>query len=370
MTEKRFGNIMSRSIFRAWLAHPAYKIKNPQAYRAFLNNPAEFVKSLISAADVLTKNNHVRQVVILNDLVPFHVSKWIGDLPDMNIVAAHESATGIPCLIAVNAVFSSEFKKQHEGKMYELSAPWLSIYYDSVLTDFENSKIEKDFCCPINRLDPNRQSWFYLLIRRNLLDKGFVSFNLDHARTDHGIADLQPLEAFEHLYQTFMSNFSDEHKIATQLVPYRNFPADENLDSVLMKSRFNIIVETFFPFNDQIMITEKTIRSLRLPRPWILYGAKGTVAQLKKWGLDVLDDLVDHNRYDSIENDIERQTAVLDLAQELCNFDTIKHWDRLKAAAVFNNEVLLRWKNAFPQTVFDDFYRILDDYAIRNNLTH
>jgi hypothetical protein len=238
-----------------------------------------------------------------------------------------------------------------------------------VLTDFQNCDIEKDFACPINRLDANRQSWFYLLIQRDLLNRGYVSFNLDNSRSYQNVKNLTSLDAFENLYQQYMTNFDYEHNIAKQIVPYRNFSADENLDSVLMKCRFNIILETYFSVNDQIMLTEKTIRSLRLPRPWLLYGAKGSVAQLRKWGFDVLDEFVDHTRYDDIDDPIVRQSVILDIAQELCNFDNIKNWNRLKAAATINNEILLNWKNALPQIAFDDFYKIFDDYAIGNNLS-
>jgi hypothetical protein len=368
--EERISNAMTSGLTfgRAVLAHSSYSVQDQRLRLDVHNLRQEFLNNILSNPPGSLARY---QYWAIDEQLPFKLIRWIGDLPDMSELIDQEKKEKKPYLVVINSVLSTEFKNKWAGKVYELSAPWLSNYYstDQILTEFENLSVEKDFACPINRLDPNRQSWFYLLIQKNMLDRGFVSFNLDNSRSQESIQNLTPYQAFEKLYQDYMLNFSEEHKIAKKIVPYRNFPADENLDAVIMKSRFNIILETYFSFNDQIMMTEKTIRSLRLPRPWLLYGAAGSVAQLRKWGFDILDDLVDHRSYDTIEHPIERQTKILEIAQQLLEFDTVKHWQRLKTAAFVNNEVLVRWKNAFSQAVFDDFYQILDDYAMRNNLS-
>jgi hypothetical protein len=350
----------ARQAFAALAAHPSYDFNFEN-----LNNIQSEIHDTVKKRPYA---GEIRTLPLFNQCCNFKLLLWVGDLPPMESIIEIEQKEHKKFIIALCAKLTPEFKNAWQGKVYELSVPWMAEFSGKILTNFENLSIEKDFACPISRLDPIRQSWFYLLIQKNILDRGFVSFNLDTSRSSENIKDMDPLIAFEKLYQDYMLNFSSEHKIAKQIVPYRNFPANENLDEVLMKSRFNIILETYFSCNDQIMITEKTIRSLRLPRPWLLYGAAGSVAQLRKWGFDTLDDLVDHSQYDDIENPIERQTKILELAQQLLDFDTVANWQRLKTAAFANNEVLARWKNAFPQAVFDDFYRILDDYAMRNNL--
>jgi hypothetical protein len=349
----------------ALAAHPKYDCNI-----AKLKETREYILQKMQSIPRLPHGGDDRAVFFIDHLLPFTYSSWRGDLPNLPMLIDKEKQKNKPYVVAVTAVFDSDFKNKWAGKVYELSAPWLSSHYytHDLLTKFDNCVVKKDFACPINRLDPNRQSWFYLFIQKNMLSRGFVSFNLDNSRSQESIQNLTPYQAFENLYQNYMSNFSDEHEIAKQIVPYRNFDADQNLDQILMESRFNIILETYFSFNDQIMITEKTIRSLRLPRPWLLYGAAGSVAQLRKWGFDILDDLIDHDQYDCIKHPIERQTKILEISQQLLEFDTVKNWSRLEAAAKINNDVLFRWKNAFPQAVFDDFYQILDDYAIRNNL--
>jgi len=368
---KKYGFDHAIALRKAIVAHPSFTLGDLELYKNSPNIRNEILSRTTQVNKKLSPVEYDQHLIEpITRHLPFVFFRWNGDLPDMPELLEKEKKQNKPYVILVDATLSADVKKEWEGKVYELSAPWRSIYYksDSILTNFENISIEKDFACPINRLDPNRQSWFYLLIQKNMLSRGFVSFNLDNSRSQNSIQNLTPYQAFENLYQNYMLNFSDEHNIAKQIVPYRNFDATEDLDQVLMKSRFNIILETYFSFNDWIMITEKTIRSLRLPRPWLLYGAAGTVAQLRKWGFDVLDDLVDHSHYDCIENSIERQSKLLELAQQLLDFDTDSNWQRLKTAAVVNNEVLVRWKNAFPQAVFDDYYRVLDDYAIRNNL--
>ena len=258
-----------------------------------------------------------------------------------------------------STVHRNSLKSLTEPYFTQLTPATYSWYYKNYNQTFDNITPVKDFCCFIGRMDPSRQGWFYQLIRQNLLPHGFVSFLMNNKRLSE-FNDLTPAQTFEQQYQKYMTIFADEHAIAKDIVPYQNFDKNAELDDLIMQSRFNIVLETYFDNNDQLTFTEKIIRSLRLPRPWLLFSSQHAVRYLRDWGFDVLDDLVDHDRYDNIEFNIHRQTVILDMAQELLDFDTVKHWDRLHAASQHNLAQLKYWQDNVSDLVRADFKLLLD----------
>jgi hypothetical protein len=223
--------------------------------------------------------------------------------------------------------------------------------------------IEKNFNCLMNRFDIVRQSWFYHLIRGNWLDQGFVSFNCGTDNLDRDLLALDSNEIFEKVFQKHNYIFHQEHdKIKGQL-PFRNFPYVDDPSSIILKSKFSIVLETFFHENRAITFTEKIMRSLQLPRPWVLFTAQHGVSYLRKWGFDVLDDIVDHG-YDKIENQIARQLAILDQAEYLMKLnmsdDVII---RCHNASKHNQALMTSWRNEW-QTAIDDHYEIACQKAL------
>lgn len=294
----------------------------------------------------------------ISDYFPVNLKHEFGDSIPTEEILHYLKYDKKPMFFTSN-VFRGGLKEQFDQYIFTCSPAAYSTYYNNYDLLITNQSPTKDFCCFINRMDPNRQSWFYQLIRRNLLGQGFVSFNMDTTRLSE-FKDLDPGQVFEEQYQKYMTIFEEEHSIAKNIVPYRNFSKNSDLDDIIMQSRFNIVLETYFIDNDQVVFTEKIIRSLRLPRPWLLYSVQNAVALLREWGFDVLDDLVDHNRYDNISSEIDRQSVILDMAQEMQTFDTEKHWSRLKQASDHNLELLKYWKDNSSNLIAQDFVKMLD----------
>ena len=296
--------------------------------------------------------------LLISDYLPVNVQHQFGDAISTEAIVHYSTQDKKPMFFTSN-VFCNELKEQFDPYIFTCSPSIYSEYYKDYDLLIADQIPTKDFCCFINRMDPSRQGWFYQLIRRKLLPDGFVSFNMETKRLIE-FKDLAPEQVFEKQYQKYMTIFESEHTIAKSIVPYRNFDKDADLDDVIMQSKFNIVLETYASNNNQIVFTEKIIRSLRLPRPWLLYGAQNAVALLREWGFDVLDDFVDHDRYDCLDFDIDRQTVILDMAQEMQNFDTEKHWDRLKTASDHNLELLKYWKKNMPNLLAQDIEKMLD----------
>jgi hypothetical protein len=267
---------------------------------------------------------------------------WEGDSPELENLIYHNK---IPQWITVSHTVFPNHKKIIDPYYVQLHPGSYCNYYRDYKQQYETNVVtNQGFNCFLNRLDVIRQSWLYQLIRRNLFDHGYVSFNMNTHYVEEKYKDFSAQQIFQAQFEQYHSHvFAQEHKIAQTLVPYRNFDPLANLDHVIMQSKFSMVVETYFNDNNVIQFTEKIVRVLRLPRPWVLLGPKNAVKYLRAWGFDVLDDLVDHSRYDKLESRIEREIAILDISKTLLEFDTEKHWLRLKAASDHNLKLLDNW---------------------------
>jgi len=247
---------------------------------------------------------------------------------------------------------------------YVLAHPACYAAYYPIRTKLiENVVPTKSYNCFLKRLDPIRQSWFYLLIRNQLLDQGHVSFLMDSSRASGELYN-RPQEFFNHCHTNYLTEFDVEYEfcIKNNFLPYRSFDEAENLENVVMDTKFSIVVETYF-CPESITFTEKTFRVLTLPRPWLLFCTKGAVKLLRSWGVDVLDDLVDHSQYDDIEFEIERQSKIIELSKNMLQFDTEKHKDRLEQAAQHNIELLNNWCQNFTTLIIPS----LEDAIVKTN---
>jgi hypothetical protein len=248
---------------------------------------------------------------------------------------------------------------QIDSKYYEQFPPsWYGIYAGSS-SDW-SGVIEKKFNCFINRMDPIRQSWLYQLVRRDVFNLGFVSFNMDisrHVIQNQCANDATPADVFEMQFQSYLKIFQVEHDLIKLQVPYRNFDNNCNLNQIIMNSEFSIVLETYFDCNEIITFSEKIFRCLKLPRPWIMFAMKGAVKHLRDIGFDVLDDLVDHH-YDNINFAIERQVALLDQVEIMCNHRlTQQEIKRCMVAAHHNQLLLNKMFGSFYQDINSTFDR-------------
>ena len=221
----------------------------------------------------------------------------------------------------------------------QFPASWYGLYAGA--TNTQPHKPIKKFNCFINRMDPIRQSWFYQLIRRNILDQGLVSFNMDISRhfgqVQYAPTDT-PQQVFEQQFHRHLQIFHSEHEKAKTMVPYRNFDCD--LQTAIMQTEFSIVLETYFDRNEVITFSEKIFRCLKLPRPWVIFAMQNAVSYLRELGFDVLDDLVDHG-YDRVEHDIERQVKLFDQIQYMCKRTlTPAQIKKCEQAAEHNNQLL------------------------------
>jgi hypothetical protein len=232
-------------------------------------------------------------------------------------------------------------------------------YYGMYYFDCTNNTmpIQKDFNCFINRFDIFRQSWMYQLIRRRLFDRGFISFNNLAGKGKEfrqEFLELSRQEIFELSFQKFNSIFAEEHEFIKNQIPYKNFEDTEDLTSVILASKFSIVLETSFHDNRTITYSEKIFRCLQLPRSWVLFSTQYAVENLRQLGFDVLDEIVDHS-YDTIADPVKRQVAILDECEKLVAINVPDILSRCQQAVEHNKSVLKSMNDVWLINIMEDF---------------
>ena len=234
-------------------------------------------------------------------------------------------------------------------ELCKLPTEFYGCYYSEHIPN--GRPIEKDFNCFINRLDPIRQSWFYVLYDQKFLDRGYVSFNAE-LRANLMYPGNTYQEVFDSYHRDYLSSFDNIKDEITSLIPFKNFIDNNDLFSITLSTKFSIVLETYPERTDAKVFSEKIFRSLQLPRPWLLFAATGCVDRLRSMGFDVYDDIVDH-RYDLFDTEISyvaRQESILAQAKDLLNLKmTTALLSRLQQGADHNRKLLSTWYSKWQQ---------------------
>jgi len=188
----------------------------------------------------------------------------------------------------------------------------------------------------MNRVRGDRNEVFYELIRRNILHKGAVSYNITQ-------------EELNNQYQSDeLFHYEKEHTVAQDIVPYNVVDVFGSLEQVIMETNVSLILETFM-CEDHVVFSEKLFRALQLPRPWILFCSPQSVKLLKSYGFDVLDDYVDHG-YDEEVNKGNRMNMLLDQLETFAERVYIRRdYERFEQAATHNQQLLAQFAMDWPQ---------------------
>ena len=212
---------------------------------------------------------------------------------------------------------------------------WSIWQFDPV---YENKPASIGFNCFMNRIRGDRSKTFYELIRRNILNKGLVSFNCTQA------------EYMDQYEQAELYDYWPEHDQGLNLIPYNTVEEHSNLEQCIIDSNVSLILETYIS-DSHIVFSEKIFRALQLPRPWLLYCSPGSVLCLKQYGFDVLADYVDHG-YDEITEHNSRHLIILNQLETFIDKVYTEHdYARFDRAAAHNQQLLkyfaIKWPEKF-----------------------
>jgi len=205
---------------------------------------------------------------------------------------------------------------------------WHIWYFDPVYIDREPTW---GYNCFMNRARGDRSMTYYELIKRNILSKGLVSFNLTQT------------EYQQQFVQAELFRYNQVHTQAS--VPYNNLTG--TLEQCIIDSNVSLVLETYIS-DSHAVFSEKIFRCLQMPRPWLLYCSPGSVGFLRNYGFDVLDDCVDHS-YDQIKDHGVRLNALLNQLETFIDQRyNEKDYVRFKQAVEHNQCLLKQFEQQWP----------------------
>lgn len=184
----------------------------------------------------------------------------------------------------------------------------------------------------INRLTTYRLKLLYLVY--NNLDINACCLSVQGIQNDNSVGQLE----------NFHKDCEEQRYFQTRM-PYTNCPY--SIDDALYECKINLVAES----TDQVQnLTDKTFRSLQVPRPFFIYGGAGSVKWLKEMGFDIADDIVDHS-YDNIENHHERRLQCIENIKKFSWKDIFI--PRLLAMAQHNQNLLKEYKSQIENKIIE-----------------
>jgi len=214
-----------------------------------------------------------------------------------------------------------------------------------------NANPSRLYNCFIQRVDSVRQSWFYFLYLRGLLDKGYVSFLLKQLAS---YSTLTGVELFDYIHNNYnlanVPNFHNAYEALRSLVPYRNFTEIKDLPVYIKDSKYSLVLDTYASdlAADRWFVSEKVIRALCFSSIPLLFIQPGAVKKLKSIGFEI--DYHDH--YDS-NNWIDTQISLLNIVEhDAIDSSLKKNYNR----AMHNGEICKAvHQRCLANNYFDEF---------------
>jgi hypothetical protein len=219
--------------------------------------------------------------------------------------------------------------------------------------DFALPTPSRLYNCFISRVESVRQSWFYLLHTNNLIDQGYVSLLMQQLPS---YSSLTGKDLFDHNHQTYQLNQLPDFEMAYRAwrdhVPFRNFEETGDLESLILGSKYSLVLESTATEDDLSVwyFTEKLSRSIQIPCVPLLFVQKHGIQKLKKLGFEI-GNYMDH--LDPLPWQ-ERQRLLLDiLIGDTVDFNPIELYNQSK----HNRNLLQSWQREYQSpNFFEDFY--------------
>ena len=201
-----------------------------------------------------------------------------------------------------------------------------------------------DFNC-LNRISRNHRELFIMqLIDRGLHTRGLISHNrlAYHDWPEHGVP------------QTVIDQAESLLPLVADDADFDNNKAMHINQDIYLRSWCSVITETHaFDQPHNLFISEKLWKPIYALQPFMVWGHRGTLAQLRSWGFETFSSLWDES-YDDLP-DLQRMHAILDNIQGLSVIKDKAGWlEQAKEICEHNQQhfVSLDW---FDSSYHDQF---------------
>lgn len=171
------------------------------------------------------------------------------------------------------------------------------------------------------------------LIKHNLLDQGYVSYNdvcpnggsyKENLRNNQYRIPTQLIEKaianIDRIDKPLRIDYADQ-----QFIPNHSFELGAIPES--MQSFLHVVTETCY-WGRKKHLTEKIFKPIIMRQPFLLVGCAHNLAYLKSYGFRTFDRWFDES-YDAVENDIDRMQAISSVLQKICSYSLSELKDML-----------------------------------------
>lgn len=205
-------------------------------------------------------------------------------------------------MILFNAVVDVDALPYHARCIPDFLIVGNNNWIHPIKFDFDTIVPDKKFLCLMRRPSISRARLGEFLIN---------NIGLDHVLMSFGAMTTVGLKA----YQSFFLNCELPILVDGVITDHERIYNVDN--SKFYSCAFNIIAESSSQTDEHIwksiFVTEKTWKVIMQHQLPIWYGVPGTVNQVRQLGFDTFDDILNHHKYDLVENESERYQQVFEL---------------------------------------------------------
>jgi hypothetical protein len=164
----------------------------------------------------------------------------------------------------------------------------------------------------------NKRTIFVEKLTQSLADKKFI---LRYSGVDYGeLSDhLDVIKFTPGEFDPYINIFPKHYHTVSQSLPMAMYNT----------ARFNIVVETDIAWQNSFFLTEKTIKVLLTGMPFVSVATPNFLANIRALGFETYHSLWDES-YDQEHDWLKRFDKIVDLCNNLCDFDWDSHRDQLE----------------------------------------
>jgi hypothetical protein len=182
---------------------------------------------------------------------------------------------------------------------------------------------------------------------QGLHKQGYFSYNnalgVDDQENDNPIE----IDSFENLRNNTYEFLNQCPFVADSLSPDQHNLYATTVEEHFGNSYLNVILETHLDVDQSngVFLTEKTFKPIKHSQPFIIFGAAGSIAQLRAMGYRTFDHVINHN-YDSIADNTQRWDAACREFEHLMTCDLHQLYLACEGDLRHNQQLFLASKEA------------------------
>ena len=350
-----------------------------------------FDEFLSNAPNQITPNTIIVFDCLAEGIVRYAVKQAINLMRRYNTQNAYYVSSSQPC----QALFDTLRRSREDMTNLNLITVnhWENFYqhYISIGGAQGNDCYWYNWFAPKHKLyhcfnGSNRAQRLFLigqLHKRNLLNKGYVSYNHHPASKVENLSKvvLDYMDRSKNgYYRNKYGKLINDATTAFNEAGYSRSLYDDNIDNpytaqsisdrdtyIYEGSRFAVITETAFvseyldsddifdTISDPcVFLTEKTFRPIALRIPFIIYGHPGSLQALRELGYKTFHPYIDET-YDTITDDVERMYAVANEVERLSKLSPVKweHWAQEVFKIVTHNSIVIKSRKNVQFKIID-----------------